>query len=64
LANFTLGSSPALQAMESKGMDAKSVLDDMYGMRKQLETVFYFFDTNGDGVSAPPSAPCDCDCLC
>lgn len=57
LANFTLGSSPTLQAMESKGMDAKSVLDDMYGMRKQLETVFYFFDTNGDGVSAPSPAP-------
>lgn len=51
LANFSLGgSSAALQAMESKGVDAKSVLDDMYGMRKQLETVFYFFDTNGDGV--------------
>lgn len=27
------------------------VMDTMYGQRKQLETVFYYFDTNGDGVS-------------
>lgn len=26
-------------------------MDDMYGQRKKLETVFYFFDSNGDGVS-------------
>jgi serine/threonine-protein phosphatase with EF-hand domain len=50
LANFSFGNSATLQAMENKGVDAKSVLDEMYGMRKQLETVFYFFDTNGDGV--------------
>ncbi len=29
---------------------AALAMDDMYGQRKQLETVFYFFDTNGDGV--------------
>jgi serine/threonine-protein phosphatase with EF-hand domain len=28
-----------------------SVIDDFYGQRKKLETVFYFFDTNGDGVT-------------
>ena len=28
-----------------------AALDDMYGQRKKLEQVFYFFDTNGDGVS-------------
>ncbi len=26
-------------------------MDDMYGQRKKLETVFYYFDTDGDGVS-------------
>ena len=25
-------------------------MDDLYGQRKKLETIFYFFDTNGDGV--------------
>lgn len=28
-----------------------AIMDDMYGQRKRLEQVFYFFDTNGDGVS-------------
>eukprot|EP00599_Poterioochromonas_sp_BG-1_P011813 CAMPEP_0173158318 /NCGR_PEP_ID=MMETSP1105-20130129/16261_1 /TAXON_ID=2985 /ORGANISM="Ochromonas sp., Strain BG-1" /LENGTH=810 /DNA_ID=CAMNT_0014076175 /DNA_START=37 /DNA_END=2469 /DNA_ORIENTATION=+ len=27
-----------------------AAVDDFYGQRKKLETVFYFFDTNGDGV--------------
>jgi len=26
------------------------VMDDMYGQRRKLETLFYFFDSNGDGV--------------
>lgn len=26
-------------------------MDEMYGQRRKLETVFYFFDSNGDGVS-------------
>jgi serine/threonine-protein phosphatase with EF-hand domain len=25
-------------------------MDEMYGQRRKLETVFYFFDSNGDGV--------------
>jgi serine/threonine-protein phosphatase with EF-hand domain len=31
--------------------NTSNIVDDLYGQRKQLETVFYFFDTNGDGVS-------------
>ena len=26
-------------------------MDEMYGQRKKLESIFYFFDVNGDGVS-------------
>ena len=28
-----------------------AVFDDIYGQRRKLEKMFYFFDTNGDGVS-------------
>lgn len=49
LSNFSIDH-PIISSNGDKGEDAKSVLDDMYGMRRQLETVFYFFDTNGDGV--------------
>jgi Ca2+-binding EF-hand superfamily protein len=31
------------------------VIDDVYGKRKQLETVFYFFDKDGDGVGSTVS---------
>jgi diadenosine tetraphosphatase ApaH/serine/threonine PP2A family protein phosphatase/Ca2+-binding EF-hand superfamily protein len=27
------------------------IIDDIYGQRKKLEKIFYFFDLNGDGVS-------------
>jgi hypothetical protein len=27
------------------------MMDAMYFQRKKLETIFYYFDTNGDGVS-------------
>jgi hypothetical protein len=33
---------------ESAGL---KMMDAMYVQRKKLETVFYYFDTNGDGVS-------------
>lgn len=29
----------------------KTLMDNMYGQRRQLETIFFYFDTNGDGVS-------------
>jgi hypothetical protein len=29
-----------------------SCMDEIYGQRRKLETVFYFFDSNGDGVCA------------
>ena len=35
-------------ASESAGL---MMMDAMYVQRKKLETVFYYFDTNGDGVS-------------
>ena len=34
---------------ESAGL---TMMDAMYVQRKKLETVFYYFDINGDGVSA------------
>jgi len=46
-----------------KGDDAKAALDDMYGMRKQLETIFYFFDTNGDGVISREEFRAGCELL-
>lgn len=41
----------SLENRIGKDGQTSNVLDDMYGQRKQLESVFYFFDTNGDGVS-------------
>lgn len=32
-------------------------MDDMYGQRKKLETVFYYFDSNGDGVRVHDGMP-------
>ena len=32
--------------------NAVGCMDEMYGQRLKLETVFYFFDSNGDGVRA------------
>jgi serine/threonine-protein phosphatase with EF-hand domain len=38
-------------AMSPDSPSKVDVMDDMYGQRKKLESIFYFFDTNGDGVS-------------
>lgn len=38
---------------ESAGL---KMMDAMYVQRKKLETVFYYFDTNGDGVSVSDSS--------
>lgn len=46
-----------MEGAQSPGADAGAVdqqhigvMDDMYGQRRKLETVFYFFDLNGDGI--------------
>jgi hypothetical protein len=42
--------SDSLVGSATKGEANFGVMDDMYGQRKKLETVFYSFDTDGDGV--------------
>ena len=42
-------------ASESAGL---MMMDAMYVQRKKLETVFYYFDTNGDGVSYDRTLRC------
>lgn len=42
--------SDSLTGSETKGEANYGVMDDMYGQRKKLETVFYYFDTDNDGV--------------
>ena len=48
LAKATMDGAVASAASESAGL---KMMDAMYFQRKKLETVFYYFDTNGDGVS-------------
>lgn len=40
-----------------------TAMDDMYGQRKKLETVFYFFDSNGDGMISREEFRQGCDVL-
>lgn len=62
LSHFSLGKKSG--SVDDKSM-ASAVMDDMYGQRKRLEQVFYFFDTNGDGVSCRRSPPlCTADLIC
>jgi len=42
---------------------AVTAMDDMYGQRKKLETVFYFFDSNGDGMISREEFRQGCDTL-
>lgn len=46
------GSSPPLRSGIVRNEAQVGCMDEMYGQRRKLETVFYFFDSNGDGVSA------------
>jgi serine/threonine-protein phosphatase with EF-hand domain len=50
------GSVVAGQQSRSPTVAQMGCMDEMYGQRRKLETVFYFFDSNGDGVSHPKSS--------
>jgi len=59
LAHFSLANNSAIDGEGSvvtgngRSKDNRiGCMDEMYGQRRKLETVFYFFDSNGDGVSA------------
>ena len=54
LAAFTaeiIANAPADVAGQTRENAGLTMMDAMYVQRKKLETVFYYFDTNGDGVS-------------